>query len=81
MAALIRTSQGRMEAFNPRTDRCDDSRLLVKSIDSKRDFSDLQKAHMPNICNEENIQHLMMLRQISSRSTQPDISNPKTSFF
>jgi hypothetical protein len=59
MAALIRTIQGRMEAFNPRSRLPDDLKLLLKFMDGKRQYSDLQRALKPHICNEEKVQQLI----------------------
>lgn len=66
MAALIRTIQGRMEAFNPRSLLSDDLKLLIKFVDGKRGFADIQKSLEPHICNPEKIQQLVELGLIES---------------
>jgi hypothetical protein len=61
MAALIRTNQGRLEAFNPRSMLSDDLKLLIKFIDGRRHYSDLQQALKPHICSKEKVQQLIEL--------------------
>ncbi len=79
MASLIRTNQGRMEAFNPRSLLTDDLKLLIKFVDGKRGFADLQRALKPHICSPEKIQQLVELGLIESTvSAAFSITDPNT---
>lgn len=66
MAPLIRTNQGRLEAFNSHSSLPDDLRMLLKFIDGKRNEVDLQRVLKPHICAPEKIQCLIDLGLVTS---------------
>ncbi len=66
MASLIRTNQVRLEAFNPRSLLPDDLKLLIKFVDGKREFADIQRSLKPHICSPEKIRQLVELGLIES---------------
>jgi hypothetical protein len=59
MNPLLRTNQGRLEAFNSQSKLTEDLRILLKFIDGRRTLVDLKRALKPHIFSREKIQKLI----------------------
>lgn len=73
MAKLNRTIQGRLEAFNSQSRLEGDLRILLKFIDGKREWEDLQKALKPHICTREKLQKLVNMGLVTQEGTAIDV--------
>jgi hypothetical protein len=69
METLTKTMQGRLEAFNAKSELADDLRLLLKFVDGKRTSRDLQHALKPHICSPKNIQRLIQMGLVNETSS------------